>query len=649
MNNLRPFRFWCQKVLPLVYDDELSYYELLCKVVDYMNKTMENVNSLSENFDELQQMFNTLKQYVDDYFKNLDVQEEINNKLDEMTTNGTLDELFRSSPTELGMNLIAEYWYNAREGGIQGACYIGNNRIVFYVTINNTNTGHLICIDINTYMVLWDSVLELYHANSITYDRAERKLYVCACFAYDDWNTLLPYVLKVDVDNHDEIERIYTAPINLYSICYDNRNNVFYGCNRDSSIIYKINKNLDELLDTIEVESYGFSSQGYQLVENNIIYLINYEPTASIIGIDLSTHKIVYKHNVKSVVNQYRYLKEFEALTYDYDKKRFIGCFGTLGNFNPIYAGVASLVEMGLYKQIIEYNYDTPYTFNFPLNDIYVKPDDNGIKPCHLIAGSRLRSLQDGFTLYKSLGYNFGTIYIDGDVTNVTIDNFNGVLRAHNPSVKQTNITSLVNYGCNVSLLYCNITGENTYDNFTFGILNRFGANTKINNGNINAITNGIIIADNSTVDLESAVTFSGNGKYFKLQGNGKLNVSPYYGHNGFNIDKFDLTIPYKLNCSLNVYSNKCVPGTTYKFDFPIELTEGVYLKIIFGMFKLDPTTINGISTLNFAVPNGNNIRYGNIEVNPTQKTIKVVSLKEFNTETKNLSDVPYTYIDMFI
>lgn len=90
MNDLRPFRFWCQKVLPLVYDDELSYYELLCKVVDYLNKTMENVNKLSENFDELQNAFNTLKTYVENYFDNLDVQEEINKKLDEMSSNGFL-------------------------------------------------------------------------------------------------------------------------------------------------------------------------------------------------------------------------------------------------------------------------------------------------------------------------------------------------------------------------------------------------------------------------------------------------------------------------------------------------------------------------------------------------------------------------------
>ena len=34
------FRFWCQTVLPLVYDDSLSYYELLNKVVVYLNNTI---------------------------------------------------------------------------------------------------------------------------------------------------------------------------------------------------------------------------------------------------------------------------------------------------------------------------------------------------------------------------------------------------------------------------------------------------------------------------------------------------------------------------------------------------------------------------------------------------------------------------------
>lgn len=86
--NLTPFRFWCQKVLPLVYDDELSYYELLCKVVDYLNKTMQDVSILHDEFIKL-------KSFVDNYFDNLDVQDEINKKLDEMVKDGTLSNFFQ--------------------------------------------------------------------------------------------------------------------------------------------------------------------------------------------------------------------------------------------------------------------------------------------------------------------------------------------------------------------------------------------------------------------------------------------------------------------------------------------------------------------------------------------------------------------------
>ena len=78
-----PFRFWCQKILPAVYDDSLSYYELLCKVVDYLNKVMEDdINVVN--------LVNELEEFVNNYFNNLDVQEEINNKLDAMAEDGSL-------------------------------------------------------------------------------------------------------------------------------------------------------------------------------------------------------------------------------------------------------------------------------------------------------------------------------------------------------------------------------------------------------------------------------------------------------------------------------------------------------------------------------------------------------------------------------
>lgn len=90
---LKPFRFWCQKVLPLVYDDTLSYYELLCKVVDYLNKTMEDVDTLHDDVENLHSAYVQLQEYVNTYFDNLDVQEEINNKLNDMAQDGTLNAL----------------------------------------------------------------------------------------------------------------------------------------------------------------------------------------------------------------------------------------------------------------------------------------------------------------------------------------------------------------------------------------------------------------------------------------------------------------------------------------------------------------------------------------------------------------------------
>lgn len=92
--DLTPFRYWCQKVLPLVYDDSLSYYELLCKVIDYLNKTMEDVNLAVEDVGKLHDAYDSLQAYVNTYFENLDVQEEINNKLDEMVEDGTIRNIF---------------------------------------------------------------------------------------------------------------------------------------------------------------------------------------------------------------------------------------------------------------------------------------------------------------------------------------------------------------------------------------------------------------------------------------------------------------------------------------------------------------------------------------------------------------------------
>jgi hypothetical protein len=55
------------------------------------NKIIAQWKAMQKNFDNLQDAFNDLKSYVQDYFKNLDVQEEINNKIDSLVANGYFD------------------------------------------------------------------------------------------------------------------------------------------------------------------------------------------------------------------------------------------------------------------------------------------------------------------------------------------------------------------------------------------------------------------------------------------------------------------------------------------------------------------------------------------------------------------------------
>lgn len=52
MYPISTLKFWCYKVIPLVYDDSLSYYELLCKVVDKMNEVITITNQIPDDVKE---------------------------------------------------------------------------------------------------------------------------------------------------------------------------------------------------------------------------------------------------------------------------------------------------------------------------------------------------------------------------------------------------------------------------------------------------------------------------------------------------------------------------------------------------------------------------------------------------------------------
>ena len=92
MNNvetIKPFKNFCMTIgaLPSSYLESMSYYETLCWLCKYLENTVNPaINNNAEALKELQE-------YVAHYFDNLDVTEEIDNKLDDMAESGALAEI----------------------------------------------------------------------------------------------------------------------------------------------------------------------------------------------------------------------------------------------------------------------------------------------------------------------------------------------------------------------------------------------------------------------------------------------------------------------------------------------------------------------------------------------------------------------------
>ena len=67
MDSLKHFRFWCYKVLPLVYDDSLSYYEILCKVVKYINDLIDQDKVIGDTLESLQQALTEVQNWIKNF------------------------------------------------------------------------------------------------------------------------------------------------------------------------------------------------------------------------------------------------------------------------------------------------------------------------------------------------------------------------------------------------------------------------------------------------------------------------------------------------------------------------------------------------------------------------------------------------------
>ena len=153
---------------------QFSSFEKLEISKEYFDKVSVKTNELGNEVEKLSGAFIALKSYVDNYFDNLDVQEEINNKLDEMAESGQLTDIIAQylglagmiafdtvADMKLAQNLVNGSkcrtlgYYSVNDGG--GAYYkirqVTNDDVVdemFIIEVNDDNlVGELITDNLN--------------------------------------------------------------------------------------------------------------------------------------------------------------------------------------------------------------------------------------------------------------------------------------------------------------------------------------------------------------------------------------------------------------------------------------------------------------------------------------------------------------------
>lgn len=93
--NLTPFKWFVLENFSFIEADfdALTEWQLFCKLGKEMNKIINSENILGSQMENVTNAFIELQNFVNNYFANLDVQEEINNKLNQMAEDGTLQNI----------------------------------------------------------------------------------------------------------------------------------------------------------------------------------------------------------------------------------------------------------------------------------------------------------------------------------------------------------------------------------------------------------------------------------------------------------------------------------------------------------------------------------------------------------------------------
>lgn len=382
-NKLSPFKHFCMSIgaIPSSYKESLTYYEMLEWLCKYLEDTViPAVNNNAEALEEVQEAFVTLKNYVDNYFDNLDIQQEINDKLDEMAESGQLTDI------------IAQY--------LQLAGILSFDTISDLVAAENIVNGS-----------------SCYVLGGTSYNDGNGAFYKVRTVTNDDTIDGY-YIVALDVSNTLVAERLEEKEKEEYIIIGDS-----YGAYDGSWIDKLITKIGDKAVcHKIAIGGAGFY---HQSSIQNYTFLTYLQSQASTITNPLKIKKIIvcagYNDNDATYDNITTAINSFCSYcktTYP-NARVYIGMIG----FNSAKTATGTLLRDSLFTVVLPaYSAD----YNNEYGPVYIENSELILKNTDFMASDNVHPVEAGSNkiatcLYKWLLH--GTMNYMNSVENITMEN----------------------------------------------------------------------------------------------------------------------------------------------------------------------------------------------------------------------------------
>lgn len=274
------FKLWIANQFPYIETDfdAITNYELLQAVIKYLNTIIENENNVESNVTALYNAFVNLHDYVETFFENLDVQEEVNNKLDKMVEDGTIEsillnysQLTKVYNTFNDMMLDASTFVNGMKLKTLGYHYINDGGGADYVVTNvQSNSKYQVSIGTNLWVeLIGNSLLNIQQFGTF------------ADGTHDDTTaiqTALNYAILYNLPVYFNKKTYLITHLSVSNPIIINGNNAILKCSNSNDYVLKIENNaLDNtIINNLEIDGNNNDCDGL------LIYTHNWKDTYSI-------------------------------------------------------------------------------------------------------------------------------------------------------------------------------------------------------------------------------------------------------------------------------------------------------------------------------------------------------------------------------